>query len=65
MRLGALLVLVAIATGCERGRCVDTVTIISAMPTARHEAMCDSDQTMRIEDRVQGALVVCTCKATP
>jgi hypothetical protein len=42
--------------------CVDTVTLVSAIPGNPSEAGCRPDQTMETSDRMQGIVVRCTCQ---
>lgn len=64
--LAVLLVIagiVVLAKKCEGPPpCQDYTRVISAFSLRKPEAVCGPGMKMTIKEKVQGALVICTCK---
>lgn len=46
----------------EPSPCVDTITLVSAIPGNPSATSCHPDQEMSTENKMQGVVVKCTCR---
>jgi hypothetical protein len=65
--IGALIILGFIALFIDwmrhSGTCTDTITLVSTIPGNPSTATCRHDQTMETENKMQGIVVRCVCRA--
>jgi hypothetical protein len=56
-----LLAAVIFLGACGPDPCVDTITLVSAIPGNPSAAACRPDQTMTTANKMQGVVVICQC----